>query len=91
MIMGDEIPVRVFDSVTAAVENSAQPPAPPYADVAAGTVADEQPDAPEEVQTVEPPKAPAKPKASARKTGGQNVRAQAGTAEGSGAAGGIGK
>ena len=27
----EELPVRVFDSVTAAVENSAPPAAPPYA------------------------------------------------------------
>lgn len=30
--MADKIPVRVFDSVSAAVENSAPPEAPPYAD-----------------------------------------------------------
>lgn len=29
--MADKIPVRVFDSVSAAVENSAPPEAPPYA------------------------------------------------------------
>jgi hypothetical protein len=29
--MGDALEIRVFDSVTAAVENSAQPAPPPYA------------------------------------------------------------
>lgn len=86
MIMGDTPEVRVFDSVTAAVANSAQPPPPPYADVTAEPVTDEQPDV-----VAEPPAAvPPKPKASARKTG-QHVRAQAGAAEGSGAAMGPGE
>lgn len=31
--MSDEPEVRVFDSITAAVENSAQPAPPPYAEI----------------------------------------------------------
>ena len=88
MIMGDEIPVRVFDSVTAAVENSAQPPAPPYADVSIEPVADEQADVKDEPKKTA---APAAKKTAAKKTAGQHVRAQAGTAEGTGGAMGPGK
>lgn len=90
--MSDEPEVRVFDSVSAAVANSAQPVAPPYADVTPGTLADAQPDAPEEVTAPAPPAAkaaPNAPKPVGRK--GQNVRAQAGAAEGTGAAKGPGE
>jgi hypothetical protein len=87
--MADDNAPRVFDSVTAAVANSAQPAPPPYAAVAAEPVTEEQTAPEEEVQAPAPPSAKAAPKTVGRK--GQHVRAQAGTAEGTGAAKGPGE
>lgn len=68
--MSDKPEVRVFDSVTAAVENSAQPAPPPYAAVAAPLTA------PESEQVPPHRKGPAKKPAA--KAGG--VTAHAGSA-----------
>jgi hypothetical protein len=74
--MGDVPEVRVFDSVTAAVANSAQPAPPPYAAVEDPSSADAAVAAPDP----EPVPVAAKPsgRRTQAKTGG--VAAQAGTA-----------
>jgi hypothetical protein len=54
----DKIPVRVFDSVTAAVENSLPPEAPPYAEIQNPQAAVSGPETPDPVPPAR--KAPAK-------------------------------
>lgn len=92
MIMPDEPEVRVFDSVTAAVANSLPPAPPPYADSAAESVTEEQTAVTDDVTETPPPAAtpPAAKKAARKPNTGQHVRAQAGTAEGTGGAMGPG-
>lgn len=59
--MGDKIPVRVFDSVTAAVANAEGPPPPPYAPAPEEPVkAAKNPRKAAAKKTAPPAKAPAK-------------------------------
>jgi hypothetical protein len=74
--MGDALEVRVFDSVTAAVENSAQPAPPPYA------VVEDPSSAGADLTPSDPDPVPVAAKPSARRTQAKpgGVTAQAGTA-----------
>lgn len=83
--MGDTIPVRVFDSITAAVENSAPPEPPPYAEIQNPQAAVSGPEDPEPVPVVQtPPESSGGGQQAARKTAARRkptgVTAHAGTA-----------
>jgi hypothetical protein len=74
--MGDAPEVRVFDSVTAAVENSAQPAPPPYA------VIQDSSSAGADLTASDPEPVPVAAKPSGKRTQAKTgaVTAQAGTA-----------
>lgn len=79
--MSDEPEVRVFDSVTAAVENSAQPAPPPYAPVIENPqTAVSGPETPDPVPVVRKTsgrRTPAKPDAVTAQAGSAGVQAKA--------------
>jgi hypothetical protein len=78
--MSDDPEVRVFDSVTAAVENSLPPVPPPYSVIENPQTAVSGPETPEQVPVVQKPsgrRTPAKPGGVKAQAGSARVQAKA--------------